>query len=160
MSIRIVAAERQAAVVDRILGTLPEWFGIEESNAEYVRDGDRLPALLAVENGRDHDAPGEGEVIGILLYARHFPETGEIHLIAVHRSHLRRGAGRAMVEALQALLRADGAALMSVKTLGPSHPDVNYAGTREFYRSLGFLPVEEMLDLWPGNPCLIMVKPL
>lgn len=26
--------------------------------------------------------------------------------------------------------------------------------------ALGFQPVEELLDLWPGNPCLLMVKPL
>ena len=50
--------------------------------------------------------------------------------------------------------------LLSVKTLGPSRPDAGYAGTRRFYGALGFQPVEELLDLWPGNPCLIMVKPL
>lgn len=50
--------------------------------------------------------------------------------------------------------------LLSVKTLGPSHPDAGYALTRLFYDAAGFRPVEELLDLWPGNPCLLMVKPL
>jgi hypothetical protein len=45
-----------------------------------------------------------------------------------------------------------------VKTLGEAHPDQGYAGTREFYRSVGFLPLEETGDLWPGTPCLIMVR--
>jgi hypothetical protein len=50
---------------------------------------------------------------------------------------------------------------MSVKTLGPSHPDGGYANTRRFYRACGFLPVEELHGLWgEGNPCLVMVKPL
>lgn len=26
--------------------------------------------------------------------------------------------------------------------------------------SVGFSPLEEIRDLWPGNPCLLMVKPL
>ena len=57
-------------------------------------------------------------------------------------------------------MAADGVTLMSVKTLGPSHPDPGYALTRRFYAALGYQPVEELLDLWPGNPCLIMVKPV
>lgn len=49
---------------------------------------------------------------------------------------------------------------MSVKTLGPSDPDPGCAATRLFYAALGYQPVEELLGLWPGNPCLLMVKPL
>jgi hypothetical protein len=45
-------------------------------------------------------------------------------------------------------------------TLGPSHPDPGYAGTRAFYAAMGFRPVEERHDVWPDNPCLVMVKPL
>jgi len=29
-----------------------------------------------------------------------------------------------------------------------------------FYLAAGFLRLEELLDLWEGNPCLVMVKPL
>ena len=160
MPIRIVDASGQGSVVARILDTLPEWFGIPESNAEYAAAGERLPALLAVlDDGPTAFAP-EANPVGILLYERHFPETGEIHLMAVDRAHRGSGVGRAMVDALEKRLRADGASLMSVKTLGPSHPDLNYAATRQFYRHCGFLPLEELTGLWPGNPCLIMVKPL
>ena len=50
---------------------------------------------------------------------------------------------------------------MSVKTLGPSHPDAGYRDTRRFYRACGFLAVEELHELWDeDNPCLLMVKPL
>ncbi|HZB49280.1 MAG TPA: GNAT family N-acetyltransferase, partial [Mycobacteriales bacterium] len=84
----------------------------------------------------------------------------EIHLMAVARDRHRRGVGRALVRAAEREMAADGVTLMSVKTLGPSHPDPGYALTRLFYAALGYQPVEELLDLWPGNPCLIMVKPL
>ncbi|MET9020489.1 hypothetical protein ABZV93_10935 [Actinopolymorpha sp. NPDC004070] len=47
--------------------------------------------------------------------------------------------------------------LLQVKTLGPSHPHEGYARTREFYRAMGFQPLEELHGVWPGNPCLLMV---
>src|SRR5262249_54767667 len=84
----------------------------------------------------------------------------EIYLMAVDRASHRCGVGRALVEALERDLRADGVRLLQVKTLGPTDPDVGYQGTRQFYTSLGFEPLEELVGLWPGNPCLIMVKTL
>jgi ribosomal protein S18 acetylase RimI-like enzyme len=72
----------------------------------------------------------------------------------------RRGIGRALVETLEADLIADGVELLQVKTLGPSLPDASYDQTRRFYRRMGFRPLEEIGGLWPGNPCLIMVKVL
>ena len=55
---------------------------------------------------------------------------------------------------------ADGVRLLQVKTLGPSDPDEGYRRTRRFYQAVGFEPLEELVGLWPGNPCLIMVKVL
>jgi uncharacterized damage-inducible protein DinB len=49
---------------------------------------------------------------------------------------------------------------LQVKTLGPSHPDAGYKKTRQFYSSMGFQPLEEIPDLWPGNPCMLMIKTL
>jgi GNAT superfamily N-acetyltransferase len=72
----------------------------------------------------------------------------------------RRGIGRALVGALEADLIAGGVELLQVKTLGPSLPDASYDQTRRFYLHMGFRPLEEIRDLWPGNPCLIMVKVL
>jgi hypothetical protein len=45
-----------------------------------------------------------------------------------------------------------------VKTLGPSYPDEGYAQTRGFYVARGFVPLEELLELWDANPCLLLVK--
>lgn len=142
---------RDPAAVERLLRGLPEWFGIESSIAEYVEAAGRLPGLLAYDGD---------EVVGALLLQRHFPTAAEIHLMAVDRGRHRRGVGRALVAAAEAAMAADGVTLMSVKTLGPSHPDPGYALTRRFYAAVGYQPVEELLDLWPGNPCLMMVKPL
>src|SRR5260370_41658399 len=80
--------------------------------------------------------------------------------MAVDRPAHRRGIGRALVEALERDLRSDGVRVLQVKTLGPSEPDAGYRRTRQFYESMGFEPLEEIVGLWPGNPCLIMVKTL
>ena len=147
----IVEERAEQKAVAELLAALPEWFGIPESTAEYVASADRLAALVA----RDGSS-----VVGVLLHQRHFKQTGEIHLLAVDPRYHRHGIGRALVSAVEELLAADGATLLSVKTLGESRPDRFYDTTRKFYLACGFIPVEEFLDLWPENPCLFLVKPL
>jgi GNAT superfamily N-acetyltransferase len=152
VNIEVVASDPQPAFVEWLLRSLPDWFGIESAIVDYIDAARRLPTLIA-------RLPG-GPPTGVLLYERHFPESVEVHLIAVDPACHRRGVGRALVSRLESLLRDDGAGVMSVKTLGPSHPDEGYRKTRSFYVGCGFVPVEEMVGLWPGNPCLLMVKPL
>lgn len=151
---RATGSPELAAVTERLLGLLPSWFGIPETNAEYIESATRLPGFVASDGGRG------GEPIGVLLYRRHFPEAAEIHLMAVAPSWHRRGVGRALVAAVEADLSRDDCKLLQVKTLGATHPDPGYAHTRGFYRAVGFLPLEETAELWPAHPCLIMVKPL
>ncbi|UNO40743.1 GNAT family N-acetyltransferase [Streptomyces sp. MST-110588] len=148
---RMDGSAELAEVTARLLAELPTWFGIPEANAAYVEASGRLPGLVARVGA---------EPVGVLVLQQHFPESAEIHLMAVARSWHRRGVGRALVGAVESALERDGCRLLQVKTLGASHPDRGYAGTRAFYRSVGFLPLEERNDLWPGNPCLIMVKGL
>ena len=142
----------QSAACDTILRSLPEWFGIESANAAYVEAAGRLPSFIAT---------ADGEVVGIACVERHFPETAEIHLIAIRPEHHRAGIGRELLERVEAWLRADGVELLEVKTLSASSPDVNYAKTRAFYLGMGFRPLEEIKTLWDErNPCLILVKVL
>jgi GNAT superfamily N-acetyltransferase len=140
--------------VARLLRSLPEWFGIKSSVAEYV------DAARVLQTYRAWPDAGSPVPAGVLLGARHFPWSAEIHLMAVERSWHRRGIGRALIEAFEADLTADGVELLQVKTLGLAHPDPGYAGTRQFYTRLGFRPLQEITGLWPENPCLIMIKVL
>ena len=155
--------------MERLLRSLPQWFGIESSNAEYIRMAGELPAYLAWRPGShpggqpEHGTGRAGAgpyPAGALLAVRHFPRSAEIYLMAVDPAEHRSGAGRALVTALERDLVADGVRLLQVKTLGPSDPDAGYARTRMFYQAMGFEPVEEITGLWPGNPCLVMVKVL
>jgi ribosomal protein S18 acetylase RimI-like enzyme len=137
--------------VERILATLPEWFGIESAVRDYV------------EYARSHEVQGahvDGHVVGILVMRRHNQASTEVHLLAVEPDLHRRGIGSALLDAAERRLREDGTAILHVKTLGPSEPSDEYARTRAFYEARGFIPMEERTDLWPGNPALLMVKPL
>lgn len=138
--------------VRRILDGLEDWFGLEESNAEYV---DKASTLLNVV------ARDGGDVVGVCLVIRHNPLAAEIDLLAVPRDHHRRGVGRAILDHLEPELRADGVRMLHVKTRGQSIPDEGYARTLAFYEGMGFVPLEERTDIWgPENPCLILAKSL
>ena len=138
--------------VARLLATVPEWFGLEEANQEYI-DAARHMETWSVRD--EH-----GRIIGVTLVDRDFPISADIHLMVVDRAWHGQGVGSAMLRAVASASRADGVRLLQVKTLGPSHPDAGYARTRHFYEKCGFLPLEET-DLWgDDNPCLFMVMPL
>lgn len=157
---RVTSGERDPDAVDRLLRSLPDWFGIEPAIAEYVMKAHDLPTYLAWLAPGSFTPGTVRQPVGVLLAARHFPESAEIYLMAVEPALHRRGIGRALVEALEGNLMADGVELLQVKMLGPSRPDASYEQTRRFYAHVGFRPLEEIHDLWPGNPCLIMVKVL
>lgn len=142
--------------VRRVLDTIPEWFGYEESNADYVAKASTLLNVVA----RDGDGDGD-DVVGVCLVIRHNPLAAEIDLLAVSRAHHRRGIGRAILGHLEPELRADGVRMLHVKTRGQSIPDEGYARTQAFYVGMGFIPLEERTDIWgPDDPCLLMAKSL
>ena len=137
---------------EAIIRALPDWFGLEEGIAE---------ARGYLEGQDGFVAEEDGEVLGFLTYASEVPESAEITWMAVAAGAHRRGTGRALIEALVARAQAEGRALLLVKTLADNHPSPEYAATRAFYRSMGFLPLTVLPDLWgPANPCLLMVRPL
>jgi GNAT superfamily N-acetyltransferase len=91
---------------------------------------------------------------------QHNQYSAEIYVMAVLPQYHRQGCGRALVEAAERYLRDQSVEYFQVKTLGASHPDPGYAKTRQFYRAMGFRPLEELDNLWGSNPCLLMVKRL
>lgn len=98
--------------------------------------------------------------MGVLLVDRHFPESAEIHLVAVEPGQHGTGVGTALLAALEQDLAADAVRMLQVKTVGPSFEDEGYAATRAFYAARGFVPLQELDRLdWDG-PTLVLVKPL
>ena len=142
----------QGAVCGPILRALPEWFGIEESTQQYIRDVDELPTFLAKVDER---------VVGFMSVKIHNSYAAELYVLGVLPDMHHQGVGRALLVAVEAHLREQAAEYLQVKTLSDSHPDKGYAKTRAFYLAMGFRPLEEFKTLWgEENPCLLLVKGL
>ncbi|GAA0741216.1 GNAT family N-acetyltransferase [Ideonella azotifigens] len=138
---------------EAILRSLPDWFGIEESLLEYVRDSVLHPTWVA----QDTDGPA----FGFITLREHFPSSFEVHCLAVHADRRRSGCGLALMQASEAWAKTRGARFMQVKTIAAGHPSLAYAETRAFYERVGYLPLEVFPDLWhPRNPCLQLIKAL
>ena len=69
----VTSGERAPETVERLLRSLPEWFGIESSIAEYVEEAHKLPAYVAWAGSEAQVRGGEREAVGVLLVTRHFP---------------------------------------------------------------------------------------
>ena len=144
----------QGALAEGILRALPAWFGIERAIVDYARAADELPTFVA--------ARGE-EAVGFLTLKPTSTDALEVHVMAVRQHEHRRGVGRALVERAAAYARAEGFTLFHVKTLAPTPDDPYppYAATRAFYEAVGFVPLEELPQVWGAeNPCLLMVRAL
>ena len=151
MDIQDVSAGK-GALCAAILKTLPQWFGIPQSNAAFARDVEGMAMFAAFEGG----AP-----CGFLALNRHTQYAFEIHVMGVIPKAHRQGIGAALVEQAEGFARQSGAVFLSVKTRSPTRPDPNYIKTLAFYRAVGFLPIEEFATLWDAeNPALMLIKAL
>ncbi len=149
------------AAAEGILRALPGWFGIESSIVEYAAAVEKLPTFVALPGGEDDAGGAARDVIGFLTVKPTSADALELHVMGVLAEWHRRGVGRALEERAAAYARAEGFALLHVKTLAASDPDPGYAATRAFYLALGFRPLEVLPAVWgPENPCLLLVKPL
>ena len=137
-------------VCENILRSLPDWFGIEESLVQYVKDANTMHTMLA----KDDDV-----VIGFLTIKKHFPETAEIHCMGILPQYHRKGIGKLLIKELENYLKDDGLKILQVKTVSADRDCSAYAKTRAFYKAVGFIPLEVFPTLWDrANPCLVLVK--
>ena len=139
-------------VCEPILRALPDWFGIEDSLVQYVKDADTMPTML-VKDGDD--------VVGFLTIKKHFPESADIHCMGILPKYHRTGTGRVLIQALENHLRDEGVKILQVKTVSEDRECDAYAKSRAFYEAVGFIPLEVFPTLWDeANPCLVLVKAL
>lgn len=142
----------KSSVCEPILRALPQWFGIEEAIVHYGNEIERLPTFLACQ---------ANTVVGFLSVKQHNPYAAEVYVMGIRVEAQRQGIGQALMQQAEEFLRGQAVEYLQVKTLAPSHPDLNYAKTRAFYLAVGFRPLEELSGLWgEQNPCLLMIKRL
>ena len=135
---------------ENILRSLPDWFGIEDSLVQYVKDANTMPTMFA----KDDDV-----VVGFLTIKKHFPETAEIHCMGILPQYHRKGIGKLLIKELENYLKDDGLKILQVKTVSADRDCSAYAKTRAFYKAVGFIPLEVFPTFWDkANPCLVLVK--
>ena len=139
-----------SAICAEILGLLPTWFGIPESNQDYIATADTHPGVVAYIGQ---------EAVGITTVKHHSSYAAEIYLMAVKPALHRHGIGQRMLRQVEHRLRGDGVEFLQVKTLSAARADEGYAKTRAFWLACGFRPLEEFPTLWdPSNPALQLIK--
>ena len=134
-----------------VLAALPDWFGLPDSAAEYVRTSRGLPFWAAVEDGR---------AVGFAALKETAPKAAEVYVMGVLPERHRAGVGRRLFGALYRYARGRGYAFLQVKTVQEGrYPE--YDRTNAFYRAVGFTELECLPTLWDEwNPCQIYVMAL
>jgi GNAT superfamily N-acetyltransferase len=103
------------------------------------------------------------EVLGVSVVERRFVGVAEILWMAIDPSWRGRGAGTQLLSHVIDILRAEGVALVEVKTLDRSSDYEPYVATRAFWEGRGFVQIDRIDPLpgWqPGNPCAIYLTVL
>lgn len=144
--------ENRGRICSDLLRSLPLWFGIESAILKYAADVESMPTFVASI---------KGDSVGLISLHLHNEWTAEVHVMAVHPRYHKQGIGTRMLVVVERYLRESNCEFLTAKTLSSAHPSKEYEGTRRFYFSMGFRPVEEFKTVWgKTNPCLLMIKTL
>ncbi len=147
---KIISKTAKKNICARILLALPDWFGIEKATKAYISACADLP-LIACFSGENP--------VGFVALKIHGKFAAEIYVMGITREYHRRGIGSKLLAQAEKYLAGEGIRFLQVKTLAPSRESMGYAKTRQFYQSVGFVPLEEFSELWgKDNPCLLLIK--
>lgn len=136
--------------IKRVLRDLPAWFGIEEAIIAYAKEARELDTYIISINDEDQ---------GFLIIKETSPYTIDLYCLGLFSKARCQGLGRILVEEILNLYRMKFR-FCQVKTLDEGR-DKYYDKTIRFYKSLGFVKLETIKEIWgEENPCMIMVKSL
>ncbi len=133
------------ALPDHFTGDVPD---------RVQADLERCDAWVTVE---------AGEVVGFVVVDRRSSQAAEILWIAVEPARRNGGYGTRLLDHVLGALRAQGIAIVEVKTLDRSVEYEPYEATRAFYERNGFVQIDRIDEPpgWePGNPAAVYVAAL
>jgi ribosomal protein S18 acetylase RimI-like enzyme len=149
--IQLFDPKEKSEVCEKILRSLPQWFGIESAIIDYIKDVQAMEIWVAIDS----------DVVGFISLNKHNKHTAEIHVMGLLPEYHGKKIGSELIQSAEESLNSQGFKFLTVKTLSENRPDENYDKTRKFYLNYGFIPVEEFKTLWgEHNPCLMMAKAL
>ncbi|MGE3062611.1 MAG: GNAT family N-acetyltransferase [bacterium] len=137
-------------ICDKVLHSLSDWFGIESAILDYIKgvgDGFFISTFI------------DGKSVGFASMHETSAYANEIYVMGILRGNHRMGIGRRMIEICSEECRKNEKKFLIVKTISEKLNNPFYKNTREFYKSTGFMELEELPTLWgEKNPCLNMIK--
>ena len=144
---RIKDAALKGTIARRILENLHDWFELDESREQYIRECSDWMFFAAKE---------DGDYVGFLCLKETGRQTVELAVMGVLREYHRQGLGRALFTEAQKAAAKEGYSFMQVKTVKMGlYPD--YDATNRFYLACGFKEFE-VLPIWDdANPCQVYV---
>ena len=148
---QIFDKDEKRTIARKVLEALKDWFEVDESREQYIRESADRIFSAAKENN---------EYIGFLCLKETGRDTVELAVMGVLMEYHRSGIGRQLFEKAKAIAVSEGYSFMQVKTvqMGKS-PD--YDKTNLFYISCGFKGFEVFPEYWDeDNPCQIYVMAL
>ncbi len=142
--------DMKAQITLTVMNALPDWFSPPEDIIEKSKKHKDYPFFAAF----DGDRP-----IGFVTLKIHNIYTADIFTLGILKQYHRQGIGHSLVEKCNLYCVRMGYKFLTVKTLDESADYEPYNGTRKFYRSEGFYPLEIFKTFWDEeNPCLFLVK--
>ncbi len=146
----IQSTDEKMKITDQILHNLPQWFGNEDALLVYVEGVKDKPLFAAYYND---------ELAGFISLKINNAYTAEIYVMGLFEKYFRLGIGKELLYKSEQYLRENNYRFLMVKTLADSCDYEPYKRTRTFYSSVGFYPLDELIEIWDkDNPCLIMIK--
>lgn len=143
--------ETKQKIARRVLEALTDWFEVEESREQYIRESGDMIMVASF----DGDEPN-----GFLCLKETGKETVELAVMGVLKEYHRHGIGRELFAAAKEIAVSSGYEFMQVKTVKMGVYE-DYDITNRYYLSLGFKEFEVIPSLWDeANPCQIYVMSL
>ena len=143
--------EEKKKISREVLEALREWFEVDESREQFIRESADQPFWASFE--------GE-DPAGFLCLKQTGRETMELAVMGVKKEYHRHGIGRRLFAAAKDYAAAKGYSFIQVKTVRSGMYE-DYDRTNEFYKSLGFKELEVFEEYWDAaNPCQVYVMSL
>ena len=148
---QIFDKDAKRTIARKVLEALREWFEVDESREQYIRESADQIFIAAKEND---------EYVGFLCLKETGNATVELAVMGVLKDCHRSGIGRQLFEKAKAIAVENGYSFMQVKTVQMGKYE-DYDKTNMFYISCGFKEFEVFPTLWDeDNPCQIYVMSL
>ena len=152
MNIDIVKdSETKKKITREVLEALPEWFEVEESREQYIKESAERIMVASFDGDK---------ATGFLCLKPTGKQTVELAVMGVLKEYHRQGIGRLLFTKAKEIARENGYEFMQVKTVKMGVYE-DYDRTNLFYLSLGFKEFEVIPQVWDeANPCQIYVMSL